>query len=49
MDSYPSAQRSTIFQRVGVLIYSFEVSAHDAAKVAVYYHDCLDALQKYSP
>jgi len=32
-----STQRSTIFQHVGVLIYIFEVSAHDAAKDAVYY------------
>jgi Ras-related GTP-binding protein A/B len=44
IDSYPSAQRSTIFQHVGVLIYVFEVSAHDATK-----RDCLDALQKSSP
>jgi Ras-related GTP-binding protein A/B len=49
MDSYPSTQRSTIFQHVGVLIYVFEASAHDAAKDAEYYRDCLDALQKYSP
>jgi hypothetical protein len=48
MDSYLSTQRSTIFQHVGVLIYVFEVSAHDAAKDAAYYRDCLDALQKYS-
>ena len=49
MDSYLSTQRSTIFQQVGVLIYVFEVSAHDAVKDAAYYRDCLDALQKYSP
>ena len=49
MDSYLSTQRSTIFQHVGVLIYVFEVSTHDAAKDAAYYRDCLDALQKYSP
>src|SRR6266850_4344496 len=49
MDSYLSTQRSTIFQHVGVLIYVFEVSAHDAAKDAAYYRDCIDALQKYSP
>ena len=49
MDSYLSTQRSTIFQHVGVLIYVFEVSAHDAVKDAVYYRDCIDALQKYSP
>lgn len=49
MDSYLSTQRSTIFQHVGVLIYVFEVSAHDAVKDAAYYRDCLDALQKYSP
>ncbi|KAH9985057.1 rraga protein [Russula compacta] len=49
MDSYLSTQRSTIFQHVGVLIYVFEVSAHDAAKDAAYYRDCLDALQRYSP
>ena len=46
MDSYLSTQRSTIFQHVGVLIYVFEVSTHDAAKDAAYYRDCLDALQK---
>jgi Ras-related GTP-binding protein A/B len=49
MDSYLSTQRSTIFQHVGVLIYVFEVSTHDATKDATYYRDCLDALQKYSP
>jgi Ras-related GTP-binding protein A/B len=49
MDSYLSTQRSTIFQHVGVLIYVFEVSTHDAVKDATYYRDCLDALQKYSP
>jgi Ras-related GTP-binding protein A/B len=49
MDSYLSTQRSTIFQHVGVLIYVFEVSTHDAVKDAAYYRDCLDALQKYSP
>lgn len=49
MDSYLSTQRSTIFQHVGVLIYVFEVSAHDAVKDAAYYRNCLDALQKYSP
>src|SRR6266850_4297402 len=49
MDSYLSTQRLTTFQHVGVLIYGFEVSAHDAAKDAAYYRDCLDALQKYSP
>jgi len=49
MDSYLSTQRSTIFQHVGVLIYVFEVSAHDAVKDAAYYRECLDALQKYSP
>ncbi|KAI0289210.1 Gtr1/RagA G protein conserved region-domain-containing protein [Russula brevipes] len=49
MDSYLSTQRSTIFQHVGVLIYVFEVSTHDATKDAAYYRDCLDALQKYSP
>jgi Ras-related GTP-binding protein A/B len=49
MDSYPSTQRSIIFQHVGVLIYVFQVSAHDATKDAAYYRDCLDALQKYSP
>src|SRR6266850_5372833 len=49
MDSYLSTQRSTIFQHVGVLIYVFEVSVHDAVKDAAYYRDCIDALQKYSP
>ena len=48
-DSFLSTQRSTIFQHVGVLIYVFEVSAHDAAKDPAYYRDCIDALQKYSP
>jgi Ras-related GTP-binding protein A/B len=49
MDSYLTAQRSTIFQHVAVLIYVFEVGARDAPKDAEYYRDCLDALQKYSP
>jgi hypothetical protein len=49
VDSCFSIQRSTIFQHVGVLIYVFEVSTHDAAKDAAYYRDCLDALQEYSP
>src|SRR6266478_4373405 len=49
MDSYLTTQRSTIFQQVGVLIYVFEVSTHDAVKDAAYYRDCLDALQKYLP
>ena len=49
MDLYLSTQHSTIFQYVGVLIYVFGVSAHDGAKDAAYYPDCLDALQKYSP
>jgi Ras-related GTP-binding protein A/B len=49
MDSYLSTQRSTIFQHVGVLIYVFEISTHDAVKDAAYYRDCLDALQRYSP
>jgi hypothetical protein len=49
MTSYPSTQLSTIFQHVGMLIYVFEASAHDADKDAAYYRNCLDALQKYSP
>ena len=49
MDSYLSAQPSTIFQHVCVLIYVFEIGAHHAVKDAAYYRDCLDALQKYSP
>jgi len=49
MDLYLSTQRSTIFQHVGVLIYVFEVSAHDATKDAAYYRDCLEALKRYSP
>jgi Ras-related GTP-binding protein A/B len=48
-DSYLSTQSQTIFQHVGVLIYVLEASAHDAAKDATYYHDDIDALQKYSP
>jgi hypothetical protein len=49
--SYTRTERSTIFQhiRVGVLVYVFEVSAHDAANDAAHYHDYIDALQKYSP
>jgi hypothetical protein len=34
MDSYLSTQRSTIFRPVSVLIYVFEVSTHNTAKVA---------------
>ncbi|KAI0317574.1 Gtr1/RagA G protein conserved region-domain-containing protein [Amylostereum chailletii] len=49
MDSYLSTQRSVIFQHVGVLIYVFDVKARDMSKDLVYYHDCIDALQKYSP
>jgi Ras-related GTP-binding protein A/B len=45
----PVPRRSTIFRHVGVLIYVFEVSAHDAAKHAAYYRHCLDALRKCSP
>jgi hypothetical protein len=37
----------TIFQHIRVLIYVFEVGARDTTKNAVYYHDFLNALQKY--
>ncbi|KII89088.1 hypothetical protein PLICRDRAFT_160198 [Plicaturopsis crispa FD-325 SS-3] len=48
MDSYLSTQRSTIFQHVGVLIYVFDVESRDG-KDMVYYRDCLDGLQQFSP
>ncbi len=49
MDSYLSTQRATIFQNVGVLIYVFDVESREMNKDLEYYHDCLDALRKYSP
>ena len=49
MDSYLSTQRGTIFQHVGVLIYVFEVETRSMDKDLSYDHDCLEALQKFSP
>jgi Ras-related GTP-binding protein A/B len=49
MDSYLSAQRSTIFQHVGVMIYVFDVETHEMSKDLEYYRDCLDGLKAYSP
>jgi Ras-related GTP-binding protein A/B len=49
MDSYLSTQRATIFQHVGVLIYVFDVGAHERAQDPEYFRDCLDALRRYSP
>ena len=50
MDSYLSTtQRGTIFQHVGVLIYVFDVETRSMDKDLVYYRECLEALQKFSP
>ncbi|KAI0030832.1 Gtr1/RagA G protein conserved region-domain-containing protein [Vararia minispora EC-137] len=49
MDTYLSTQRATIFQHVGVLIYVFDVGAHERTQDLSYFRDCLDALRKYSP
>jgi Ras-related GTP-binding protein A/B len=49
MDSYLIAQRSTIFQHVGVMIYVFDVETHEIAKDLEYYRDCLEGLKSFSP
>ena len=49
MDAYLTAQRPTIFQHVGVLIYVFDVEAQELSKDLEYYRDCLDGLRQYSP
>lgn len=49
MDSYLSAQRSTIFQHVAVLIYVFDVETREVPKDMQYYRDCLEGLKRYSP
>lgn len=49
MDTYLTTQRSTIFQAVGVLIYVFDVGAHERAEDLAYFKDCCEALRKYSP
>ncbi|KIL69973.1 hypothetical protein M378DRAFT_157219 [Amanita muscaria Koide BX008] len=49
MDAYLAAQRPTIFQHVGVLIYVFDVEAQELSKDLEYYSDCLDGLRQYSP
>ena len=49
MDAYLTAQRSTIFQHVGVMIYVFDVETREMHKDLEYYRDCLDGLQQFSP
>ncbi|KAF8633852.1 hypothetical protein AX15_001223 [Amanita polypyramis BW_CC] len=49
MDAYLSAQRSTIFQQVGVLIYVFDIETQEKFKDTEYYRDCLEGLKTYSP
>jgi len=49
MDHYLTAQRSTIFQHVGVLIYVFDVESRDREQDLKYYVDCLQSLSNYSP
>ena len=49
MDTYLTTQRSTIFQAVGVMIYVFDVGAHERAEDLAYFKDCCEALRKYSP
>jgi len=48
MDAYLSAQRSTIFQHVGVMIYVFDVESRETHKDLEYYRDCLEGLQQFS-
>lgn len=48
MDSYLSAQRSTIFSHAGVMIYVFDVESREMAKDLEYYRDCLDGLSQFS-
>lgn len=48
MDCYLSAQRSTIFSHVGVMIYVFDVESREMAKDLEYYHECLDGLSQFS-
>lgn len=49
MDSYLSAQRNTVFQHVGVLIYVFDVESRAAMKDLSYYHECMENLEQFSP
>ena len=49
MDSYLSAQRPTIFQQVGVLIYVFDIETQEKSKDLEYYRDCIDGLRQFSP
>ncbi|KAJ2913211.1 hypothetical protein MD484_g7204, partial [Candolleomyces efflorescens] len=49
MDSYLTAQRATIFQHVGVLIYVFDVESREMDKDLDYYRDCLEGLRQFSP
>lgn len=55
MDSFLSAQRSTIFSHVGVLIYVFDTEVNTtsinvpASNVMEYYKDCLEGIREYSP
>ncbi|EAU88763.2 rraga protein [Coprinopsis cinerea okayama7 len=49
MDSYLTAQRATIFQQVGVMIYVFDVESREMNKDLEYYRDCLEGLRQFSP
>ena len=51
MDSYLSAQKSTIFAHVGVLIYVFDTQETDKEweNDLGYFRQCLAALAKFSP
>lgn len=51
LESYISAQKSTIFAHVGVLIYVFDVetSSQDWMSDLKYFRECLKALLDYSP
>jgi Ras-related GTP-binding protein A/B len=49
MDSYLTAQRATIFQHVGVLIYVFDVESREMDKDLDYYRECLEGLRQFSP
>ncbi|KAG8859368.1 GTP-binding protein gtr1 [Tulasnella sp. 330] len=49
LDSYLTAQKATIFQHVGVLIYVFDVESRETDKDLGYYRVFLEACRKHSP
>ncbi|TFK30090.1 rraga protein [Coprinopsis marcescibilis] len=49
MDNYLTTQRATIFQKVGVMIYVFDVESREMNKDLEYYRDCLEGLRQFSP